>query len=62
MQNVGVYRRRVQFYEWKHATLQMKIDDLKMFIKTIEKCVVNIVKKANEQIVLLKFEFLYPTF
>lgn len=41
IQNVEVYRSRVQYYQWKSETHKMKIDDMKIFIRTIEKCIVS---------------------
>lgn len=37
-QHVDLCRRRVIYYEWKLSMLQMTMEDLKIFLKRIEKC------------------------
>lgn len=49
MQNASAFRRHVQCQEWKHKVLKMKIDDMKNFIKFIDKC-----KVKSIQLIYLK--------
>lgn len=42
MEDAAVFKRHVQYHEWKHKILKFKMENIKEDIKTINKCKVSV--------------------
>lgn len=54
MENAAIFRRHVQYHEWKHKILKFKMESMVEDINAINKCKVSVNKPEFRLYVILR--------